>query len=84
MQSCSLKSEYDALSDYDFEWAVVTSKTADLINTIMYPVAIALAVALIFVLRIQYKEYEVEGNKKQVTIYNAIGKKRENLLNILK
>lgn len=29
-------------------------------------------------------EYEVEGNKKQVTIYNAIGKKRENLLNILK
>ena len=28
-------------------------------------------------------EYEVEGNKKQVTIYNAIGKKRENLLNIL-
>lgn len=29
-------------------------------------------------------EYEVDGNKKQITIYNAIGKKRENLLNILK
>ena len=29
-------------------------------------------------------EYEVDGNKKQITIYNAIGKKRENLLNMLK
>ena len=28
-------------------------------------------------------EYEVDGNKKQITIYNAIGKKRENLLKIL-
>ena len=28
-------------------------------------------------------EYEVDGNKKQITIYNAIGKKRENLLNML-
>ena len=29
-------------------------------------------------------EYDIDGNKKQITIYNAIGKKRENLLNILK
>lgn len=29
-------------------------------------------------------EYEVDGDKKQITIYNAIGKKRENLLNMLK
>lgn len=29
-------------------------------------------------------EYEVDGNKKQIKIYNAIGKKRENLINILK
>ena len=29
-------------------------------------------------------EYEVDGDKKQITIYNAIGKKRENLLSILK
>ena len=28
-------------------------------------------------------DYEIEGIKKQITIYNAIGKKRENLLNIL-
>ena len=28
-------------------------------------------------------EYEVDGNKKQIIIYNAIGKKRENLLNML-
>lgn len=29
-------------------------------------------------------EYEVDGNKKQIKVYNAIGKKRENLINILK
>ena len=28
-------------------------------------------------------DYEVDGVKKQVVIYNAIGKKRENLLNML-
>lgn len=29
-------------------------------------------------------EYEIDGVKKQITIYNAIGKKRENLLSLLK
>ena len=28
-------------------------------------------------------DYEVDGVKKHITIYNAIGKKRENLLNML-
>ena len=29
-------------------------------------------------------KYEIDGVEKQITIYNAIGKKRENLLNYFK
>lgn len=46
--------------------AKVTTKTVDLLDKVMYPVAIALAVILIFVLRIRYKEYVVEGKKVQI------------------
>lgn len=63
-------SNYDALEEYRFEGAEVTTKTVNLLNTVMYPVAIALAVALIFVLRIQYKEYEVDG--KLIQIYAGV------------
>lgn len=63
-------SEYDALAEYKFEGAEVTTKTANLLNTVMYPVAIVLAVALVFVLRLQYKEYEVDG--KLIQIYAGV------------
>lgn len=56
----------ETLADYKFEYANITTKTASIIEKVMYPVSIVLAVALVFVLRIRYKEYEVEGKKVQI------------------
>lgn len=51
---------------YTVSKAKVTTTAVNVLNKVMYPVAMALAVFLIFVLRIQYKEYVVEGKKVQV------------------
>lgn len=54
----------------DFESASVLTKQADLINKIMYPIAIVIAVALFFVLRLNVKEFESEDRK--VEIYSGL------------
>ena len=61
--------EFDEIY-YTYVGSIITTTTVNMLNKIMYPVAIALAVLLIFILRIQYKEYVVEG--KTVQIYAGI------------
>lgn len=60
----------ESLVDYKFDGATITTKSASTVEKVMYPASIMLAVVLVFVLRIRYKEYEVEG--KNVQIYAGI------------
>lgn len=63
--------KFDTMAEvyYDIEYEVVP-KIAGILDKVMYPIAIAIAIVLVFVLRIQYKEYEVDG--KLIQIYAGV------------
>lgn len=71
----SIEISSDSLAEFEEVYyvvsnATVTTTTVNLLDKVMYPVAIVLAILLIFILRIQYKEYVVEG--KTVQVYAGI------------